>query len=446
MSKLLLVSNDRIGSTMAGPGIRYFNFARELAVRHDVTLVAPNDVDIPIQGVEIIRSRDLGSGRFRPFAKRFDALVAQQLRPLTMTALARASTDVVYDLYVPYVSENLPLFGADRDAISKTRYPYSVATGIQQVALASGDAFVCAGERQRDLWLGALAAFDRIGLESYVADPTLRSVIDVVPFGMPDEPARQTERVLKGVVPGIRETDKVLLWAGGVWNWFDPLTVIRAVAELSRERDDVKLYFLGLRHPNAATPTMEMNSRALALSDELGLTKRHVFFNFGWVPYELRQNYLLEADIGVSSHFDDIETRFSFRTRLLDHFWARLPTVCTEGDELGDLVAREGLGHTVAPEDVTGWVAAIERTLDETERKGAHQRFDPIHERFAWSRSAERLEGLIERPRPPLRPPSGGPFVGARLTAQTARAVLRQRGAASVLREGMASLRSPTVP
>ena len=51
MSKLLLVSNDRIGSSMAGPGIRYFNFARELAVRHDVTLVAPNDVDIPIQGV-----------------------------------------------------------------------------------------------------------------------------------------------------------------------------------------------------------------------------------------------------------------------------------------------------------------------------------------------------------------------------------------------------------
>src|SRR5439155_20645751 len=110
------------------------------------------------------------------------------------------------------------------------------------------------------------------------SDPSLRSLVDVVPFGIEVEPPRSSTRVLKGVVPGISTEDKVLLWGGGIWNWFDPLTVIRAVARVSQTRDDVRLYFLGLRHPNPAVPAMEMERRATALAAELGLTDRIVFF------------------------------------------------------------------------------------------------------------------------------------------------------------------------
>ena len=70
---------------------------------------------------------------------------------------------------------------------------------------------------------------------------------------------------------------------------------------------------------------------AVARAEELGLRDRVVFFNEGWVPYEQRGAYLLEADLGVSAHFDDLESRFAFRTRLLDCFWAGLPVVTTVG-------------------------------------------------------------------------------------------------------------------
>ena len=136
-------------------------------------------------------------------------------------------------------------------------------------------------------------------------------------------------------MPGIGADDKILLWPGGIWNWFDPLTVIRAVHELSRRRDDVRLYFLGVKHPNPEVPDMAMAAEAVALADELGLRDRVVFFNFGWVPYAERGRYLLDADVAVSAHFDDIETRFAFRTRLLDCLWAGLPVVTTRGDTLG---------------------------------------------------------------------------------------------------------------
>ena len=57
-----------------------------------------------------------------------------------------------------------------------------------------------------------------------------------------------------------------------------------------------------------------------------------------WVPYDERALYLMEADLGVSTHHAHLETRYAFRTRMLDYLWARLPIVCTEGDHFGDLV------------------------------------------------------------------------------------------------------------
>ena len=88
---------------------------------------------------------------------------------------------------------------------------------------------------------------------------------------------------------------------------------------------------------------MEMNARARALADDLGLTGTHVFFH-EWIDYDERQNFLLEADIGVSTHFDHVETAFSFRTRVLDYLWAGLPTVVTEGDVLAELITEHGRG------------------------------------------------------------------------------------------------------
>ena len=52
------------------------------------------------------------------------------------------------------------------------------------------------------------------------------------PFGVAGDAPVRARSVLKGVVPGIGPDDKVILWGGGVYNWFDPLTLIRAVHRL----------------------------------------------------------------------------------------------------------------------------------------------------------------------------------------------------------------------
>jgi hypothetical protein len=105
----------------------------------------------------------------------------------------------------------------------------------------------------------------------------------------------------------------------GDFNWFDPLTLLRAVDKLRRRLPRVRLYFLGLTHPISQVGDMKMAADSVALAHELGLVGTHVFFNEDWVEYDDRQNYLLESDIGVSTHLDHVETEFSFRTRLLDY-------------------------------------------------------------------------------------------------------------------------------
>ena len=142
---------------------------------------------------------------------------------------------------------------------------------------------------------------------------------------------------------------------------------------LSRERDDIKLFFLGTEHPDSGdAPTAPRarrgrHARAIRMCEELGILDKFVFFNFDWVDYDDTANYLLEADIGVCTYFDNLETRYAFRSRVLDLLWAELPIICTEGDVLAELVASRPLGIAVAERDE---VALVERHTSAGGRQG----------------------------------------------------------------------------
>jgi hypothetical protein len=165
----------------------------------------------------------------------------------------------------------------------------------------------------------------------------------------------------------------------------------------------VRLFFLGLKHPNPNVPEMRMAVETRRLSDELGLTDTNVFFNEGWVAYEDRQNFLLEADLGVSTHLDHVETEFSFRTRILDYLWASLPVVATGGDSFGDVIDEHGVGLTVPPGDVDALEEALFRLLDDDELAASCREASArLAEDYRWSRV---LQPLIEFCRNPRRAP-----------------------------------------
>jgi glycosyltransferase involved in cell wall biosynthesis len=259
---------------------------------------------------------------------------------------------------------------------------------------------VCASDKQRDFWLGQLTGVNRVNPATYDQDASLRALIDVAPFGLPSVPPVKRQAVVKGVVDGIDADDFLLLWGGGIYNWFDPLTLIRAVGQVATDHPDVKLFFLGSAHPNPDVPEMRMASTAFRLAEELGLLDKHVFFNPGWVEYERRADYLLEADLGVSTHFEHIETAFSYRTRILDYLWASLPIVATEGDSLSRLVNEHALGLTVPAEDVDALADAIRRLRTDRDLyatcKAAVETLAPD---MTWERALAPIVDFARRPR-----------------------------------------------
>jgi glycosyltransferase involved in cell wall biosynthesis len=185
---------------------------------------------------------------------------------------------------------------------------------------------------------------------------------------------------MRGAIEGIGPDDKVVLWGGGVYNWFDPLTLIRAIDRLKEQVPEVRLVFMGMTHPNPGIPKMRMAVETVQLSDELGLTGKHVFFNDTWVALDERHNFLLESDVAVATHFDGLETDFAFRTRILDCMWSSLPVVATEGDHhrLGTMAHQFGIDAVASPQGGFAADAGIDDLPAEILRlQPAFQQCDP---------------------------------------------------------------------
>ena len=403
MSRVLIVSHDVVDRRMAGPAIRAWEFARRLSRDNQVTLAVPNKSSLKDKDFALLT---YNRQSLKELAAEADCTIISGLTLMQYPFLRQISPVLVVDIYDPFGLENLQLLA--EQSIQVRQQDHHDLTRAMNDQLLLGDFFICASEEQRDYWLGALSALGRINPRTYDADPTLRSLIDVVPFGLPDSPPRHRRPVLKGVVPGIGPDDKVLLWNGGIYNWLDPLTLIQAVARAAEQRDDVRLFFMGVRHPNPRVHPMRMTKDAMRLSDKLGLTGRFVFFN-DWVAYEERENYLLEADLGVSLHLPHIETRFAFRTRLLDCLWAGLPMIVTGGDTLARLVGERGLGRVVASGDVSGVLEAITGLLAESDARASRaERFAEARQFFSWEQAIDALARFCAAPRPAADPARSG--------------------------------------
>jgi GT2 family glycosyltransferase/glycosyltransferase involved in cell wall biosynthesis len=393
--RILVVTGEPLADRMAGPAIRAWEMAKALAKHHDVRLVSTAGARRTSQDFSVEYAAGVGLREPTGWA---DVIVFQGF--LLASALWVKDSDkvIVADVYDPMHLEQLEQ-AKDQGPAGRAD-AVRITTEVLNEQLARADFVLCASEKQRDFWLGHLAGQGRVNPAVYDEDSSLSNLIDVVPFGIEDTPPVQRRHAIKGAIPGISLDDKVILWGGGVYNWFDPLTLLHAVDWLRREHPEVRLFFLGLKHPNPGVPQMRMAAETRELAERLGLVGSHVFFNEGWVPYEERADYLLDADVGVSTHFDHIETAYSFRTRILDYLWAGLPVVATGGDTFSDLIHEHGFGRTVPAQDVGALVDALEEALFDEQAvaryRAASTAFAPS---LRWSTALEPLVRFCADPR-----------------------------------------------
>lgn len=390
MAKILIVSPNLIGKSMAGAAIRPWEFAKALSQEHQVVLISPGKSDVSSREFQIVSFEDSSSAKH---FKDADILIAQRLTfPLALLA-KRHHLKIIIDAYVPGPLELLEHFKSD-PLVDRQKKVFAETSNIL-LSFNMADGILCASEKQRELWLGCLLGKKLITTEMYDQDPTLRNFLAVIPFGLPSHPPKKIGLGLREKF-GLAANDKIMIWGGGIWNWFDPLSLIKAMKIVSQKRSDIKLVFMGIKPPDPTLPATSISAQALQLAQELDLVNQSIFFNYDWVPYELRQNFLLDADIGVSTHFDHLETHFSFRTRILDYLWAELPILATQGDSFAELIERNQLGMIVPYQNEEAIAQSILEMLSHPQKlQKMKENMALIREQFYWSSVTTPLKQMI---------------------------------------------------
>lgn len=369
MTRALLVCPEPLGHQQpAGIGIRFLEMARVLlADGHEVTLL----------------SRDAG-----PVAGcRVDAITPESLhRHTSETDVAvvqgHAANDLfshgmtiptVVDLYDPFIVENLhyyPTRGAEV-------FTHDHATLVQ--SLLHGDLFLCASAAQRLFYLGALLAVGRANPIAFETDPHFDALIRIAPFGVPPSSA------------GVPHNLPSVLF-GGIYDWYDPLLAIDAVAIVRASLPGVTLTFT--THPN---PSLTPQGK-LAAAIEHAKRNGYDFVRFEpWVVYEQRSAFYSRFGAALLTFPQSIETDLSMRTRVYDYLWAGLPIVTSAAPGTDELLTRYSAGEIVPSESAEDFAIALVRVLrdDRDGMRDGARRFVDEHQ---WSRTLQPLVDFVRAP------------------------------------------------
>jgi hypothetical protein len=342
-------------------------------------------------GVSIIgwneNDRDL-----RPRVALADVVIVQPGRYVAEVLAGAKVRCLIVDLYNPVVTEAVAMAAPTEPGLAQ----FGGAMRWYRYFLNRGDFFLCAGERQRQFTLGALAHAGRL---NPLTDPD--DLLRVVPMGVESAPppAQPAERLLRGrVVP---ENAELLLWPGGIYRWFEGVTAVRALARLRAARPGVALVFVGAENPLDPVAARSGVVEAKAAAQELGVLEDGVHF-VPWQPYEQRAAIYREADLAVLTHRPLLEAWLSWRTRSLDCLWGGLPLVVTRGDEVGEIAERAGAAVCVPPEDPDSLAAALGDLLAHPERRAGMAMAARRLATESWSRErvTEPLHEICLSPRP----------------------------------------------
>jgi glycosyltransferase involved in cell wall biosynthesis len=388
---------------MAGMGIRALELSRALSRRFDVRLLVPND---PGEAREA--AGDLAVAKAAPGAL---GEAARGANAALVSGHAANSwfhevpdVPVAADLYDPFPIENLHY--ARWLGPETARHDRATL----ELALTRADFFLCASAEQRLFYAGALFSCERIG-EGFAEDPSLEGLLAVVPFGVPEAPARG-DRAAGRRAAGVPQDGPLVLF-GGIYDWYDPAPLLEAWPEIRRRVASARLLFF--ENPNPETTPQRVFDHARRRARELDPAGESIFFS-PWLPYASRADLYAACDLAVSIAAPGLETELAYRTRLLDAAWGGVPSVSVHGGSLAHELAAAGAGREASadPRAVADAVAsliadggALRRASEAARTLAAGRSWDAVAAPLAeWAAAARVSPSRRPLPEPAVRRPS----------------------------------------
>ena len=395
---ILVISHDRVGPSMAGPGIRYHKIATHLSKQHNVTLAVFNPHYIENLKDVSYKPIDINIHNFKNEFSKYDCIIALWLSDEMIEFAKSQGIVIIFDLYAPVPVEDLVQRVFGKNVNSQSDYDYGQMIQNYGHFIRNGDFILTSNEQQRDFWIGYAFANHKI-CPSSQSHRSIDTYFGICPMGIDLSEIKHKDRLdlLCKRVKTIKKDDFIIVWTGGIWDWFDAQTPIKALSRLVNGGEkNIKLIFLGTKHPNDDVPAMAETEKARNLANKLGLINKNVFFLDGWLPYNDRISYLARADLAIYAHKPSVESRFSHRTRVLDHILMALPTIATCGDYFSDFINKYELGISVQPFDDKSMAEAI-ISLNKNKKlvKKIKENIINIRFKFTWDCTLKELDEFI---------------------------------------------------
>ena len=358
MTRVLLLCPEPLGHGQpAGIGIRFLEIAKVLAADgHSVTLRSRDD-SMTAESI----ARDSGEN---------DVAVVQGHIANELFAHGKPLPTVV-DLYDPFIVENLHYYSQRGAAV----FQHDHATLMSSIA--RGDFFLCASEAQRLFYLGVMLAAGRVNPISF---ESLDDLIAIAPFGV--QPARAASA---------HRGHDILF--GGIYDWYDPITAIEAVAAARRTIPDATLTFT--THPN---PNITPQGKAAEAIEYVRRRGYGEFIRFEpWVAYDMRGEFFDRFAVALLTFGQSIETDLSMRTRVFDFLWGGLPVITSSAPGTDEILTRYGAG---VPAEAGSYTEAVVSLLRDEQRLDAMRegaaRFIADHQ---WASVLTPLRDFCRNPR-----------------------------------------------
>nr|BAM98983.1 putative glycosyltransferase [Streptosporangium amethystogenes] len=345
----------------AGVGLRALELAEVLAERFDVLLLSGDVEDAHDQGVrvpeppardtwaDVVADADVVVFFDSPVRERLEAALGGRPRVVSET------TPPIEHLQYRNVA------GAE-DPVAA----YAPERDVFQLQMDRSDHFICRSRVERATLAAALVSRGRIEPGDILRSPELAHLLSFVPIGYAPSSA-----VSAAAVRARRLADVV--WTGGLWPFYDPESLVRAVRRCHDLGHPVTAAFL---HAVPHEDTREVLDRVRGLVAELDVGEAVLLVDRPISPAE-RDAALRGAAAAVCVGRPGVENDTCVRLRIRDTRLHGIPLLVDPYGATADEVARDGCGVVLPSTDPRAIAdALVEAVASPLPRRALSGRFD----------------------------------------------------------------------
>lgn len=236
----------------------------------------------------------------------------------------------IIDTYYAIIFEKLTTIEDTTAGRNTFNQKIKVVVGI----INKGDHFICASPQLRIYLLGILSSLGKVNSTNFK-----QQFISVFPTIIDTNFKKHRTLKLRGNI--LKKDDKIILWFGGIYPWFDPTPLISAMPIITKNIPNAKLLMLGAKHPS--TQYDDYFNEAVSQAKKTGLYNKNIIF-LDWVNEIQSSVYASQVDLNVILAKKSLEDEFAFRTRILVPVLLGIPTITNGQDYISQLIAKNDAG------------------------------------------------------------------------------------------------------